>query len=104
MLNLLSNAVKFTPEGGRVDVDARLLNGHLEVSVKDTGVGIAKENQQAVFEEFRQVGKQGSAKQEGTGLARATRRLRSARRHDRLESELQDRLHHFIPGAARASY
>jgi signal transduction histidine kinase len=90
MLNLLSNAVKFTPEGGRVDVDARLLNGHLEVSVKDTGVGIAKENQQAVFEEFRQVGQRGSAKQEGTGLGLALTR-RFVELHGgtiRLESEL----------------
>ena len=76
MLNLLTNAVKFTPEGGRVDVDVRLGNGNLEVSVKDTGVGIAEQNQQAVFEEFRQVGRQYSGKQEGTGLGLAlTRRF-----------------------------
>jgi signal transduction histidine kinase/signal transduction protein with GAF and PtsI domain len=76
VLNLLSNAVKFTPKGGRVDVDARLLNGHLEVSVKDTGVGIGEQNQQAVFEQFRQVGRQESGKQEGTGLGLAlTRRF-----------------------------
>jgi GAF domain-containing protein len=76
VLNLLTNAVKFTPEGGRVDVDVRLGNGNLEVSVKDTGVGIAAQNQQAVFEEFRQVGRQYSGKQEGTGLGLAlTRRF-----------------------------
>ena len=89
MLNLLSNAVKFTPQGGRVDVDARLLNGHLEVSVRDTGVGIARENQQAVFEEFRQVGGSGSGAQEGTGLGLALAR-RFAELHGgtiRLESE-----------------
>ncbi|HSE01701.1 MAG TPA: GAF domain-containing protein, partial [Burkholderiales bacterium] len=90
MLNLLSNAVKFTPEGGRVDVDARLLDGHLEVSVKDTGAGIAKQDQQAVFEEFRQVGLQYSRKQEGTGLGLALTR-RFVELHGgtiRLESEL----------------
>jgi GAF domain-containing protein len=76
MLNLLTNAVKFTPEGGRVAVDVRLANGHLEVSVKDTGVGIAEQNREAVFEEFRQVGRQYSGKQEGTGLGLAlTRRF-----------------------------
>jgi signal transduction histidine kinase len=74
MLNLLSNAVKFTPQGGRVDVDARLANGYLEVSVRDTGVGIAPENQQAVFEEFRQVGRSDSGAQEGTGLGLALAR------------------------------
>jgi signal transduction histidine kinase len=90
MLNLLSNAVKFTPEGGRVDVDARLLDDHLEVSVKDTGMGIAKQNQQAAFEEFRQVGRQYSGKQEGTGLGLALTR-RFVELHGgtiRLESEL----------------
>jgi len=76
MLNLLTNAVKFTQEGGHVDVNVRLANGHLEISVTDTGVGIAQENQQAVFEEFRQVGRQFSGKQEGTGLGLAlTRRF-----------------------------
>ncbi|MGH8634874.1 MAG: GAF domain-containing sensor histidine kinase, partial [Burkholderiales bacterium] len=68
VLNLLSNAVKFTPDGGRVDVDARRNGEAVEVSVKDTGVGIAKEDQEAVFEEFRQVGRDYTIKQEGTGL------------------------------------
>jgi signal transduction histidine kinase/putative component of toxin-antitoxin plasmid stabilization module len=89
MLNLLSNAVKYTPQGGRVHVDARLANGHLEVAVSDTGVGIAPENQQAVFEEFRQVGRSGSGAQEGTGLGLALAR-RFAELHGgtiRLESE-----------------
>jgi GAF domain-containing protein len=67
VLNLLSNAVKFTPEGGRIEVRAVPGEGGVEVSVSDTGVGIAPEDQDAVFEEFRQVG--GSAtRQEGTGL------------------------------------
>jgi two-component system, NtrC family, sensor kinase len=56
LLNLLSNAIKFTPDGGRIDVRARAVDGSIEVSVSDTGVGIATEDQEAVFEEFRQVG------------------------------------------------
>src|SRR5262249_41864350 len=56
LLNLLSNALKFTPEGGRIDVRATVSEGLMEVSVTDTGVGIAPEDQEAVFEEFRQVG------------------------------------------------
>jgi signal transduction histidine kinase len=68
LLNLLSNAVKFTPEGGRVQVRAQRADGHLEVSVTDTGIGIAAEDQQAVFEEFRQVGTDYAKKHEGTGL------------------------------------
>jgi len=56
LLNLLSNALKFTPEGGTIDVRAAGFDDRVEVSVKDTGVGIAPEDQEAVFEEFRQVG------------------------------------------------
>src|SRR5262249_41549931 len=56
LLNLLSNAIKFTPEGGRINVEARPVDGFIEVSVSDTGVGIAPEHQEAVFEEFKQVG------------------------------------------------
>jgi signal transduction histidine kinase len=70
LLNLLSNAVKFTPEGGRIDVRAGLVNGAAEISVTDTGIGIAPEDQDAVFEEFRQVG-QAEKKAEGTGLGLA---------------------------------
>jgi signal transduction histidine kinase len=67
VLNLLSNAIKFTPEGGRIEVLAAPRDGSVEVSVSDTGVGIAPEDQEAVFEEFRQVGT-AAKKVEGTGL------------------------------------
>src|SRR5439155_4960683 len=73
LLNLLSNALKFTPEGGRIDVRARLAKGGAEISVTDTGIGIAPQDQAAVFEEFRQVGS-ASKKIEGTGLGLAISR------------------------------
>jgi len=73
LLNLLSNAIKFTPEGGRIEVGAKPVNGFVEVSVSDTGVGIAPEDQEAVFEEFRQVGT-ADKKVEGTGLGLALSR------------------------------
>jgi signal transduction histidine kinase len=76
LLNLLSNAIKFTPEGGRVGVRAVLKGDVVEISVADSGVGIAPEDQEAVFEEFRQVGTDASKKHEGTGLGLAlTRRF-----------------------------
>jgi signal transduction histidine kinase/HAMP domain-containing protein len=74
LLNLLSNAVKFTPEGGRIEVRAVLADGTAEVSVSDTGVGIAPEDHEAVFEEFRQVGTDYARKHEGTGLGLALAR------------------------------
>jgi signal transduction histidine kinase len=73
LLNLLSNALKFTPEGGRVNVQAHVIDGMAEVSVTDTGVGIALADQETVFEEFRQVGT-AAKKVEGTGLGLALSR------------------------------
>jgi signal transduction histidine kinase len=73
LLNLLSNALKFTPEGGQINVRAEVRDGTTEISVTDTGVGIAPEDQEAVFEEFRQVGT-AAKKVEGTGLGLAISR------------------------------
>jgi len=71
VVNLLSNAVKFTRDGGRVGVSARLDSTHIRISVKDTGIGIAPEDHAAVFEEFKQVGRDYTRKAEGTGLGLA---------------------------------
>jgi signal transduction histidine kinase len=68
LLNLLSNAVKFTPEGGRIKVEARLGDHNAIISVSDSGIGIAPEDQEAIFEEFRQAGGSYAHKREGTGL------------------------------------
>ena len=65
---------EFTPDGGRVDVRARREGSSVAVAVHDTGIGIAPEDQQAVFEEFRQVGRDYTKKQEGTGLGLALAR------------------------------
>jgi signal transduction histidine kinase len=55
--NLLSNAIKFTPEGGRILVSADCDQvGNLRLTVTDTGIGISPEDQQLVFEKFRQAG------------------------------------------------
>jgi signal transduction histidine kinase/HAMP domain-containing protein len=71
LLNLLSNAVKFTPEGGRIFVAAQRTNEGLQVSVRDTGIGIAAEHLETVFEAFKQVGTDSIMKREGTGLGLA---------------------------------
>ena len=70
LLNLLSNAVKFTPDGGGIRVEARLDSEGVAIAVTDTGVGIAAEHRELVFEEFEQVGK-ADKKAEGTGLGLA---------------------------------
>jgi signal transduction histidine kinase len=74
LVNLLTNAVKFTPEGGSIEVRAERVDGHVEVSVIDTGIGIASDDHAAVFEEFRQVGTDYAKKHEGTGLGLALSR------------------------------
>jgi signal transduction histidine kinase len=76
LYNLLSNAIKFTPAGGRVGVTARAVvdssrgagEQYLEVSVTDTGIGIAEEYLDRIFREFEQVVDTAHPKQEGTGL------------------------------------
>jgi signal transduction histidine kinase len=66
--NLLSNAIKFTPEGGRVLLKAEADLGQLVLTVTDTGVGIAPEEQELVFEKFRQGGNPLTREHAGTGL------------------------------------
>jgi signal transduction histidine kinase/DNA-binding response OmpR family regulator len=67
MLNLLSNAVKFTPDGGEVVVRARVDGPELVVTVSDTGIGIAPDDRERIFDSFQQAGR-GVQQQEGTGL------------------------------------
>jgi signal transduction histidine kinase/CheY-like chemotaxis protein len=69
VFNLLSNAVKFTPDGGRIQLSARCSNGEVQVAVADTGIGIAPEDQERVFEQFQQAGQR-----EGSGLGLALSR------------------------------
>ena len=66
--NLLSNAVKFTPEGGRVELSADTDGVHLILAVKDNGVGIAPEDQEPIFDKFRQASNPLTREHAGTGL------------------------------------
>jgi signal transduction histidine kinase len=66
VFNLVSNAVKFTPRDGRIDISARLDDGHVEIAVADTGPGIAPDELETIFEEFKQA--TDGKRAEGTGL------------------------------------
>jgi signal transduction histidine kinase len=70
LMNLVSNAIKFT-DAGSVSIRARLEDGSLQVSVTDTGVGVAPEDQARIFEEFQQVDASSTRKKGGTGLGLA---------------------------------
>jgi CheY-like chemotaxis protein/anti-sigma regulatory factor (Ser/Thr protein kinase) len=76
LYNLLSNAVKFTPKGGRISIDCLDDWDFVRVSVTDTGTGIRPEDQEVIFDEFRQGEGTADGVHEGTGLGLAiTRRL-----------------------------
>jgi signal transduction histidine kinase len=73
--NLLSNSIKFTPEGGRVTLSAKAEGKSVVIAVCDTGIGIAEEDRERIFEKFRQAGAGGLAAEgvlvrehQGTGL------------------------------------
>lgn len=67
---LLDNAAKFTPQG-TIEVAASVADGHLRCSVQDTGIGIAQDDQESVFDEFYQVDDSGSSRFRGAGLGLA---------------------------------
>jgi PAS domain S-box-containing protein len=76
LVNLLSNAIKFTPEGGRIGVDARVHESAVVVSITVTGIGIPQEEHESIFDKFHQVGATTKGVREGTGLGLAiTKRL-----------------------------
>src|SRR3954470_6674859 len=71
VINLVSNAVKFTPEGGRITVRARLVNGHVNIAIEDTGIGIPKEALKNLGKPFEQVDSQFTKRHSGSGLGLA---------------------------------
>jgi signal transduction histidine kinase/ActR/RegA family two-component response regulator len=66
--NLLTNAVKFTPKGGKIDVVVHRVNSHVEIDVRDSGMGIAAEFLPHLFERFRQADSSTTRKYGGLGL------------------------------------
>jgi predicted ATPase/signal transduction histidine kinase/CheY-like chemotaxis protein/tRNA A-37 threonylcarbamoyl transferase component Bud32 len=74
VVNLLSNSAKFTPDGGRIRLQANKEGDHLVVSVSDTGIGIMPEDQARIFEPFEQLDSSLARRQQGTGLGLALTR------------------------------
>ena len=68
ILNLLSNSIKFTPKGGYIYVTMNCSEKDISVSIKDTGVGIAKEKQDSIFERFTQINNGTGSHKEGSGI------------------------------------
>ena len=76
LYNLLSNAIKFTPSGGKVWIESSVSDGSVCILVGDTGIGIAADDQQPIFESFHQASATTKGVREGTGLGLAiTKRL-----------------------------
>ncbi|NLE22430.1 MAG: GAF domain-containing sensor histidine kinase [Actinobacteria bacterium] len=71
LLNLITNGIKYTHENGSVSVEARTLDGLVEIWVNDTGIGIAREDQDKVFQRFTQIDSSATRSQGGTGLGLA---------------------------------
>ncbi len=70
MLNLISNAIKFTPDGGTVGIALRPRGGWAEIAIRDTGIGMTKEEQERIFDRFYQVdsSRTHSGRRDGAGL------------------------------------
>src|SRR5204863_9666668 len=90
LLNLVSNAIKFTPDGGSVSIAGCRVKDTVEISVTDTGIGIAEADQKQIFHEFHQVDHGPGRKHEGTGLGLAlTKRFAALHGGDvRVESDV----------------
>jgi signal transduction histidine kinase len=71
LLNLITNGVKYTHENGNVSVEARTVDGLVEIRINDTGIGIAREDQDKVFQRFTQIDSSATRSQGGTGLGLA---------------------------------
>ena len=71
LLNLLTNGVKFSHDHGSVSIEARSAHGMVEIRIIDTGIGIAKEDQERIFERFTQIDSSATREQGGTGLGLA---------------------------------
>ena len=86
--NFISNAIKFTPEGGRITVGLRRLDGVIQVSVRDSGCGMDEKTMSHVFDKFFQGDSSHATMGNGLGLALASRVAEICKGKIRVESEL----------------
>jgi PAS domain S-box-containing protein len=92
LLNLVGNAIKFTHEGGWVILSCAAAGEHVDIRVRDNGVGIAKDEQERIFDPFQQVGRRLNRPQDGVGLGLAiSRDLARAMRGDLTVESTPDR-------------
>jgi len=68
MTNLVDNAIKFTPKGGQVTIEGKMVNNQVQISIIDTGIGIAQENLSLIFEKFKRVELPTTPQVRGSGL------------------------------------
>lgn len=87
LVTLLDNAMKYTPEDGQITLSAQVVDGHLEISVRDTGIGISPEDLPHVFERFYKADKAHQTKGTGLGLAIAREILKQLGERIWVESE-----------------
>lgn len=90
MSNLLSNAIKFSPDAGTVEVDVRLVDNRVRVSVIDRGPGIPASFQTRIFQKFAQADGSDSRRQGGTGLGLAITRELVQRMGGRIDFDTQE--------------
>jgi len=87
MFQLLDNAIKFTPEGGEVTIQAAVKDRQLRVSVRDTGIGIPRDQLNQIFQPFHQVIQSESTPVDGTGLGLALVKRIIEAHHSKVEVE-----------------
>ncbi|ANK80667.1 MAG: hypothetical protein TEF_07540 [Rhizobiales bacterium NRL2] len=87
LLNLISNALKFTPSGGEVRLFPEMRAGHPCVSVRDTGIGIAEDDRERIFDPFSQVDNDFTRRKTGSGLGLALVKTMIEQQGGRIELE-----------------
>ena len=87
LLNLVDNAIKYTPERGSVSLSLERDNGYAKIMVKDSGIGISKDEQRKIFDRFYRVDKARTREQGGSGLGLSIAKLIAEQHQGKIEVE-----------------